>query len=166
MTTPPTRRLVLRTAIAATAIWAAPQARACEYFTRTLRITHPWTRATPAGASFAMLGMRFDEVTQDEELLVVHTPVAEAVVFVSAQQANQPSSHPAPEVPHSFAPVPIPAGLETVLGQAHAGSTGPHLRLLRLTQHLEIGRSYPLHLTFKEGGTVKTLLTVDYARFF
>lgn len=143
------RRNLLRASLAlnATMPWAA--ARACEYFSPTLRITHPWTRATPMGAPFAVLAMRFDEVTQDDRLLAVETPVAELVVYVagSAVQAVD-------------LPLDIPAGRETVLVD-----TGPHLRLLRLTQALEVARSYPLRLVFEKGGTVKALLNVDYARF-
>jgi periplasmic copper chaperone A len=94
--------------------------------------------------------MRFDEVTQDDRLLAVETPVAEDVVFVSAGE------------PAHIARLPLDifSGRETVLGDP-----GPHLRLLRLTQPLEVARSYPLRLVFEKGGTVKTVLTVDYARF-
>ena len=136
--------LVLATALQ----WRAAQA--CEYFAPTLRITHPWTRATPMDAPFAVLGMRFDEVTQDDRLLAVETPVAQAVVYAPGV-ANDGTL---------LLPLDIPAGRDTVLTSA-----GPHLRLLRLNQPLEVARSYPLSLVFEKGGTVKALLNVDYARF-
>lgn len=113
-----------------------------------------------------MLGMRFDEVTEDEELLDVQTPVAEAVVYVAGSGAHGRAGAAAHAAPFVRLPLPIPAGRETVLGQVAVGESGPHLRLLRLTQDLEIGRSYPLRLVFKQGGTVKALLSVDHARFF
>lgn len=143
------RRSLLQAGLALSATMPWTPARACEYFSPTLRITHPWTRATPMGAPFAVLAMRFDEVTQDDRLLAVETPVAEAVVYV-AGSGVQPVD----------LPLDIPLGRETVLVD-----TGPHLRLVRLTHALEVARSYPLRLVFEKGGTVKTLLNVDYARF-
>lgn len=144
------RRTLLQAGLASAAAMHWRGAQACEYFSPTLRITHPWTRATPMNAPFAVLGIRFDEVTQDDRLLAVETPVAEAVVYVPNGSAGQ-----ALELP-----LDIPAGRATVLAD-----TGPHLRLLRLTQPLELARSYPLRLVFEKGGTVKALLNVDYARF-
>ena len=143
------RRTFLQTGLVLGAATPWRDARACEYFSPTLRITHPWTRATPMGAPFAVLAMRFDEVSQDDRLLAVETPVAEAVVYVPGGAGAQVEL-----------PLDIPAGRETVLLDA-----GPHLRLLRLTQALEVARSYPLRLVFEKGGTVKALLNVDYARF-
>ena len=182
MTNPPTRRDLLQAALAVATALTSQRSVACEYFAPTLRVTHPWTRATPAGAEFAVLGMRFDDVLQDEQLLDVQTPVAEGVVFVPGRPAGLGAG--APSILRL--PLDIPAGRETVLGQVAlaanggpgvagsatdgatdgaTGETGPHLRLLRLTQDLEAGRSYPLRLVFKQGGTVKALLNVDYARF-
>ncbi len=149
------RRRLLQTALLLAAPLHGRPARACEYFAPTLRITHPWTRATPADAPFAMLGLRFDEVTEDDQLIAVETPVANAVVFVpaGAGAAEQPL------------PLHIPAGRDTVLGSASPGPASAHLRLLRLNHSLEAARSYPLRLVFQNGGSVKTLLNVDYARF-
>jgi periplasmic copper chaperone A len=170
-----TRRQWLSAGLVLSAPWPASKALACETFTNTLRITHPWTRATPASAPYALLGIRFDEVTQDDQLLAVETPVAQAVVFAphgGAHAAHGPASHRLPGAP-SFAapdntrplPLDLPAGSETILGNAELGASGPHLRLLGLTQDLEVGRSYPMTLTFSKGGTVKVQLSVDYARF-
>lgn len=147
------RRTFLQTGLVLSALpWH--NANACEYFSPTLRITHPWTRATPMDAPFAVLGLRFDEVTQDDRLLAVETPVAEAVVYV-------PGPTPEGAAGQALAlPFDIPAGQDTVLAD-----TGPHLRLLRLTQPLEVARSYPLRLVFEKGGSVKALLNVDYPRF-
>jgi copper(I)-binding protein len=144
------RRTLLQTSLALGVALHWRQAQACEYFTSNLRITHPWTRATPVDAAFAVVGMRFDEVMQADRLLAVETPVAEAVVFVTSPSDQQMLA----------LPLDIPAGADTVLSDS-----GTHLRLLRLTQPLEVGRSYPMRLVFERGGTVKAVLTVDYARF-
>ena len=144
-----TRRSLLQAGLALSTTLPWQRASACEYFSPTMRITHPWTRATPMGSPFAVLAMRFDEVTQDDRLLAVETPVAEAVVYV-----------PGSTLQAVDLPMDIPAGRETTLVD-----TGAHLRLLRLTQALEVARSYPLRLVFEKGGTVKALLNVDYARF-
>ncbi len=186
-----TRRRWLGASLALGATWPLRDALACEYFTNSLRITHPWTRATPASAPYALMGIRFDEITQDEQLLAVETPVAQAVVYSpsggaygGAHGGIHGSTHGGAlsgfgpdgvglrNAPGSAAqdltrplPLDLAAGTETVLGHADLGASGPHLRLLQLTQALEIGRSYPMTLTFSKGGTVRVLLSVDYARF-
>lgn len=146
----PDRRNVLQVGLALGCAVSWRQARACEYFAHNLRITHPWTRATPVDAPFAVLGLRFDEVTLSDRLLAVETPVAEAAVFMPKGPHGAPSA----------LPLDIAAGSDTVLTDS-----GPHLRLVRLTQPLEVARSYPLRLVFEKGGVVKALLNVDYARF-
>lgn len=143
------RRTVLHAGLALGAAMQWRQVHACEYFAANLRITHPWTRATPADAPYALMGLRIDEVTQDDRLLAVETPVAASVVYV-------PHANAAP----ASLPLAITAGHDTVLGDS-----GPHLRLLGLTQPLELGRSYPLRLVFEKGGSVKATLNVDYTRF-
>ena len=155
------RRNLLQAGLAVSAAFCASRATACEFFAPTLRVTHPWTRATPASAAFAVLGMRLDDVAEDDQLLDVQTPVAEAVMYAPGGHAGAKLL----PVPGGGLPLDIPAGRETVLGNADQHGAGPHLRLLRLTQDLEIGRSYPLRLVFRKGGTVKAQLSVDHVRF-
>jgi copper(I)-binding protein len=124
-----------------------PQARACEYFTPLLRVTHPWARATAEGAGTAVVCMRFDEVSEADRLVSADTPVAEGA------EIGGPRAVPRVD----FA---IAAGLVTEFDER-----GSHLRLLGLRQPLEVGRSYPLRLGFEKGGTVNALLSIDYARF-
>jgi copper(I)-binding protein len=95
-----------------------------------------------------VLNLRLDEVTAADRLLHIETPVAEAAELL---HEGQPAAWP----------LDIPAGRDTVLGEH-----GLQLRLLRLTQALEIGRSYPLRLVFEQGGAVNAQLNVDYGRFF
>ena len=143
----PQRRHLLQASLLLATCTAWRPARACEYFAPTLRITHPWTRATPADAAHAVLCMRIDEVTQADRLLAVHTPVAERVL--TGRGAAE-----------GALPLDIPAGQDLLMSE-----TGLHLRLLGLRQPLEIARSYPLTLVFERGGSVNAAFNVDYMRF-
>lgn len=133
----------------AAAAWLRP-ARACEFHATTLRITHPWTRASLPGETTAVVGMRLDEVTQDDRLVEVRTPVAETAAIVSPGQS--PSA--------AGVDLPIRAGQELVLGE-----DGPQLLLLGLRLPLDVARTYPLMLRFEHGGRVLATLNVDYVRF-
>jgi copper(I)-binding protein len=146
------RRRLLCGAFALTGAALAPRARACEYFSSQLRITHPWTRATPAGAESAVLCMRFDEVAQADRLIGLDTPVAQGAELVLPGGKTSGKN--------GALDLAIPAGRETLLSEA-----GPHIRLLGLTQPLELARSYPLKLVFENGGVVIATLNVDYMRF-
>lgn len=142
------RRTVLQAGLALCASLVVPRARGCEYFTSTMRITHPWTRATAPDATFAVLCMKFDEVTETDRLIGVETPVAEAAELVDGKESAAAGRA------LSFL---IPAGRETLLSD-----NGTHIRLLGLKQPLFVGRSYPLELAFEKGGTVIATLNVDF----
>ncbi len=141
------RRGVLHLGIAAGAALLLPSARACEYFSANLRITHPWTRATGPGAGSAIVCMKFDDVLQDDRLIGVETPVA-AGAELGGLGAR-------PEV--DFA---IPAGRETLLSEA-----GTFVRLVGLNVPMEVARQYPMDLIFERSGRVAATLNVDYTRF-
>lgn len=133
--------------MAASLAFKLPAARACEYFSPTLRVTHPWARASAPGARTAVVSMKFDDVLQDDRLIGVQTPVA------SGAEIAGPGAEPGVNLL-------IPNGRETLLSEG-----GLHLRLTGLQLPLEIGRSYPLKLTFERGGVVNATLSIDYARF-
>ncbi|MFA6262710.1 MAG: copper chaperone PCu(A)C [Bacteroidia bacterium] len=139
------RRHLLRSGLAAGASFVVPSARACEYFSPNLRIVHPWTRATEAG--FAIVCMKFDDVTLADRLIAVHTPVAEGA------EMGGPGAAPAVDFV-------IPQGQVSTLGEG-----GTHLRLIGLKHALEVARSYPMDLVFERGGTVAATLNVDYTGF-
>ena len=141
------RRSLLHGGAALGVALLAPAARACEFFSSNLRIIHPWTRASSVGATSAMVSMRFNDVAETDRLLKVETPVASGAEF-GGEGAD-------PKI--DFA---IPAGQESALTEA-----GIHVRLVGLQQPLEIGRSYPLTLTFEKGGVVSATLNVDYPSF-
>jgi copper(I)-binding protein len=145
--TPGSRRSALHIALALGLYGLLPKARACEFFASSLRITHPWTRATPADAPYATVCMRFDEVSRDDRLIGVETPVATGAELAGA------GTGPTLDL---F----IASGQETLLSEA-----GPHIRLTGLQYALEVGREYPMRLHFEKGGVVNTRLSVDYTRF-
>ena len=138
------RRTVLQAGLALCAGVLAPRASACEFCASTLRIVHPWTRATGPNDRFAVLSMVFDEVTETDRLVGVETPVAERAELGGAGARRDVS-------------FVIPAGRTTTFGE-----TGTHLRLLRLKHPLEVGRTYPLNLTFEKGGLVIASFDVDF----
>jgi copper(I)-binding protein len=142
------RRTVLQAGFALCASLVVPSARGCEFFTSTMRITHPWTRATAPDATFAVLCMKFDEVTETDRLIGVETPVAEGAELVEGKEDA---------AAHRAVSFLIPAGRETLLSDE-----GTHIRLLGLKQPLFVGRSYPLELAFEKSGTVLATLNVDF----
>jgi copper(I)-binding protein len=124
--------------------WAAP-GRACEFFTPQLRITHPWTYATPETAAFAPVFMRIDEVNSSDRLIAVNTPLARSVELAGIS-------------------TPKGQGLNLLIERGtelRMSSEGIHLRLVGLLQPLLLSRSYPLTLVFEKGGTVHADLSID-----
>jgi periplasmic copper chaperone A len=138
------RREVLHAGLALCASLLVPAAKACEFFSPTLRVYHPWTRATPMDAKTAAICMKFDEVTKADRLIGVLSPVAAGAELV----ANGIGAR---------VDLPIPEGRETLLTE-----DGTHIRLVGLEHPLLIGRSYPLKLVFDKGGIVDAQLNVDY----
>lgn len=141
------RRGVMRASLALGNVLLMRPALACEYFGTTLRVTHPWTRATADDADTAVLCMRFDEVNQTDRLIGVETPVATGAAMGGVQAG------PAVDLL-------IPAGQETLLSE-----TGTFVRLTGLKFPLEVARTYPLQLVFEKGGVIEATLNVDYGRF-
>lgn len=161
------RRALLQAGLALGASVLAGPTRACEYFGSNLRITHPWTRASAALATSAIVCMRFDEVSLSDRLIGVQTPVASGAEMVGAELDGAEldgAELDAADLDAAYAGAPlnllIPAGQETVLGES-----GTCLRLTGLKFPLEVARSYPLQLMFEKSGVVEARLNVDYSRF-
>lgn len=140
----PHRRTVLRASLAACTLGMWPAARACEFFAGHLRVSHPWTRATVAGATTAVLCMRIDEVQEADRLVGARTPVATGVEMGG---------------PEAGRPVDLPIAEGSVLELFEEGT---HLRLTGLQHGLQVGREYPLHLEFERAGLVLARLSVDF----
>lgn len=144
MTRPVRRRDVLHAGLALCASLALPAARACEFTSSTLRVTHPWTRATESDARFAVVCMKIDEVIEADRLIGVETPVAAGAELAGAGEGGSVN-------------LLIPPGRETLLSEE-----GVHIRLLGLAGPLLVGRAYPLSLMFEKGGLMYAQLNVDY----
>ena len=140
----PIRRHLLGAAAALATLAVLPAGRACEFDADTLTVTHPWTRATPAEASSAVVSMKLSRVQVADRLIGVLTPVASGAELGS---------------PDGLRPLPLelPAGEDLELAE-----DGVHLRLTGLRQPLELGRSYPMKLVFLRGGIVHAQLNVDF----
>lgn len=141
------RRHILYAGLAAGTLLWLPRARACEFETGTLRVTHPWTRATGEGEDTAVLGMKFDEVIESDRLVLVETPVATSAA-IGGRGAR-------PNVDLAIA-----KGQEIVLDEE-----GTYIQLIGLKHPLLPGRQYPLALGFEKSGVFHADLTVDYERF-
>ena len=139
-----TRHRLLRLGAGLGGLGLLPSAMACEFYTDTLRVTHPYCHAVEPGVTEAVVAMKFDEVSRSDRLVGASTPVA--------QGADIAGLLARPSVDFD-----IPAGEETWLHER-----GTWLRLTGLRHPLAIGRAYPLQLDFEHGGTVLAELTVDY----
>jgi copper(I)-binding protein len=141
-----TRRNILLAGAGLGAALVLPEARACEFFCTTLRVTHPWTRASKPGQTTALVSMKIDEVLQTDRLIAVESPVAAGAVMAGKDGADV-----------SKLDLVFPQGVETEVGEA-----GPRLKLVGLKFPLEIGRAYPMRLVFEKGGVINADLSVDY----
>lgn len=138
------RRGVMRAAAALGLGTIVPPLRAHEYFLPHLTVVHPWTRASAEGATFAIIGMSFIDVTQGDRLVGAMSPLARGAELIGADEASPPG-------------IAIPAGQNTTLAEA-----GAHLRLVGLTQPLQLAREYPLTLLFDKAGPLKASFLVDF----
>jgi copper(I)-binding protein len=141
-----TRRQVLQSGLALGSVLALPKAHACEFTTTTLRVTHPWTRATAQDAGYAVVNMKIDQVMHADRLIGVETPVAGAAEIVGDPAGSKGLS------------LLIQQGQELQIGEA-----GIELRLMKLKQPLLMARTYPMTLIFEKGGALQAELNVDYA---
>jgi copper(I)-binding protein len=139
-----TRRRMLQAGLAVGLSLRLRPARACEFWTGNLRVTHPWTRATPDDATSAVVCMKFDEVAEDDRLIGIETAVASGAMLGGAASGGKID-------------LPIPRGRETLLSEH-----GTCLRLIGLREPLYLGRSYPIELRFARSGSVAADLSVDY----
>lgn len=145
--TDPRRRHALHAGLAMGALLWLPRAQACEFVTGTLRVTHPWTRATAPGEDTAVLGMKLDEVTEADRLVLVQTPVATSAAI--GGRGARP-----------VVDLAIGVGQELVLDESST-----YIELKGLKHPLLPGRTYALVLGFEKSGLFNTTVSVDYARF-
>jgi periplasmic copper chaperone A len=149
------RRSLLHLGLASTVslsgLMLSRPAQACDFSTRFLRVTHPWTRASADDATSAVVCMKFDQVLEDDRLIGVDTMVAtDAELGTNVGGVSTQASL-------NFR---IPKGQTSLLSEE-----ATFLRLLGLKLPLEVGRAYPMQLTFEKGGNLMTDLNVSFARF-
>jgi len=139
------RRQFMKAATLLAAPLLGTSAQACEFFASTLRVTHQ-------EAPFALVIMKIDQVTRDDRLIGVSTPVA-----TRAEVAGLPQAWSGAQSRPSGVYLPIERGQTLEFAEQ-----GIHLRLFELTQPLLIARTYPMTLWFEHGGELKAELNVDY----
>jgi copper(I)-binding protein len=137
--------------LALTGLTLNRRANACDFSTRFLRVNHPWTRASADDATSAVVCMKFDQVLEADRLVGVETMVA-----TDAELGTDVGG----VVTQAALNFWIPKGQTSQLSEE-----GTFLRLLGLKLSLEVGRAYPMQLTFEKGGTLMTDLSVSFARF-
>lgn len=130
---------------------AIPALAANEYRLDTLRIDHPFARATPPGAKTGAVYLTVDNAGNTVERLVhASTPIAAGVAL--HQMALEDGVMKMRAVP----------SLEVIPGaRLELSPNGYHLMLLDLKQSLKAGERFPLTLTFEHGGTILISVSVE-----
>lgn len=150
--TPPTsrspRRHFLHVGLALGGLAWLPAARACEFETGTLRVTHPWALATEPGEDSAVFGLTLDQVQEADRLVRIETPVAAGAQLVGGSGDVRGID------------LAVEPGDVVVLAEH-----GTHVRLTGLKHPLLPGRQYPLVLAFEKSGEFNATLSIDYVRF-
>ena len=141
--------LVALAFIGAVATAAPPEANRFQF--GSLRVDHPYARATPPGAKTAAVYFTLDNVgNATDRLLRASTPVAGGVVL--HQMAQRDGMMVMRAVP----------SLEVIPGgRLELSPGGYHLMLIELKQPLKAGEQFPLVMTFEHTGTVTATVLVE-----
>ena len=122
-----------------------------EYRTDSLRIDHPFARATPPGArTGGVFFTVYNFGSETDRLLRASTPIAAGVVLhqmVLDAEIMKMRAVPSLEVRPG--------------GRLELKPSGYHLMLLDLKQPLKVGEKFPLTLTFSRGGAVLISVVVE-----
>jgi copper(I)-binding protein len=117
----------------------------------SLRIDHPFARATPPGArSGAVFLIVLNGGSETDRLLRASTPIAGGVIL--HQMAVEDGVMKMRAVP-SLTVIPG--------GRLELKPDGYHLMLLDLKQPLKLGEKFPLTLTFERAGSVLLSVPVE-----
>jgi periplasmic copper chaperone A len=132
-------------------LFAIPASATHRYETDSLRIDHPFARATPPGAKTGAVFFTLDNFGNTEDRLVhASTPIAAGVVI--HQMALEDGVMRMRAVP-SISVIPG--------GRVQFGPGGYHLMLLDLKQPLKAGERFPMTLTFAHGGAILISVWVE-----
>jgi copper(I)-binding protein len=146
-----TRRLAWIPLILGAGLAALPVLAVDEYQLESLRIDHPFARATPPGAKTGGVFFAVDNAANAADRLVrASTPIAAAVALhqmVLDGGVMRMRAVPSVEV--------IPGG------RLELTPSGYHLMLLDLKQPLKVGERFPLTLTFEHSGTILISVAVE-----
>ncbi|MDQ2961893.1 MAG: copper chaperone PCu(A)C [Pseudomonadota bacterium] len=122
-----------------------------EYRTDSLRIDHPFARATPPGAKIGGVFFTvYNFGNQTDRLVRASTPIAAGVVL--HQMAFDGGVMKMRAVPS----VEVRPG-----GRLELKPDGYHLMLVDLKQPLKVGEKFPLTLTFERAGGVLISVPVE-----
>ena len=145
------RRLAWIPLILAAGLAPLPARAGDGYQVESLRIDHPFARATPPGAKTGGVFFAVDNAGNTGDRLVrASTPIAAAVALhqmVLDGGVMRMRAVPSVEV--------IPGG------RLELTPNGYHLMLLDLKQPLKAGERFPLTLTFEHGGTILISVAVE-----
>jgi copper(I)-binding protein len=139
-------------AVLAVGFAAMPFAAAHDYKLGPLEIAHPWTRATPKGATVA-----------GGYLKVTNKGTApDRLIGGSAAVAGRFEIHEMRLVNNVMQMRPLPAGLEIKPGETVELKPGSyHLMFMQLKAPLEPGKSVKGTLVFERAGTIEVEYTVE-----
>jgi periplasmic copper chaperone A len=122
-----------------------------QYRVNTLRIDHPFARATPPGARTGGVFLTVDNAGRESDrLLRASTPLAAGVVI--HQMVVDGGIMKMRAVPS----LEVHPG-----GRLELKPNGYHLMLLDLKQPLKVGEKFPLTLTFERSGAVLISVVVE-----
>jgi copper(I)-binding protein len=138
--------LALRPATVVTALLLATTAHAHDYRTGDVRIEHPYSLPSPAGApeARAFVATLNNRGAQPDRLLRAATPLAQRVELRGADGAPLAAIELPPNAPLKMRP-----------------GRGPTLVLVGPGQALKVGDSVPLTLHFERGGTAEVRVEVQ-----
>jgi len=135
----------------AAALVAVPALAEHRYQLDSLRIDHPFARATPPGAKAGSVFFTLENAGKNEDRLIrASTPVAAAVAvhqMVLEDGVMRMRAVPSVDL--------IPGG------RVEFNPNGYHLMLLDLKQPLKVGERFPLTLTFEHGGVILISVLVE-----
>jgi copper(I)-binding protein len=145
-----TRRALLAVLLVGAAL-GGPHAAAHGYGVGDLQVRHPWTRATPAGATVAAGYLEIRNSGQQADRVVgASTPAAERVEFhVQVQEGDVLKMREVKDFG-------VPARQRLTLRPG-----GSHLMLVGLKQPLVKGARVPLTLRFERAGELQIELEVQ-----
>ncbi len=143
--------MLRRILLAGTAAFIAMSALAHDYELKSLKIDHPFARATPAGATVAGAYMTIKNAgTAPDRLISAASTVAGVVeLHEMAMEGNVMKMRAVPGID-------IPAG-----GKAELKPGGYHVMLMALKGPLVEGQEVPLTLRFEKSGTVDVKVKIE-----